>query len=136
METQTTNESNQHLKVLLVEDEKMVQIIHGTMLKKLGCQVEIAQNGEEALQKLDKNFHIVLMDIGLPDMRGSQVAIEMRRAEVGKRTPIVAITAYTGNEIDDECTSAGIDAIYNKPVTSDTMKKILAEFAYFDSKEE
>jgi CheY-like chemotaxis protein len=67
-------------------------------------------------------------------MRGSQVAAEIRRSEMGKRTPIVAVTAYTADEIDGECTSAGIDAIYNKPVSSDTMKKILSQFAHANSK--
>lgn len=133
METQNTNRNP---KVLLVEDEKIIQMVHSSLLRKLGCEVELAENGEQALKKFGNGFDVILMDIGLPDMRGSQVAAEIRRSESGKRTPIVAVTAYTGDDIDGECTAAGMDAIYNKPVTDDTMKKILVQFAHFASEQD
>lgn len=127
MKTQNTNRNP---KVLLVEDEKIIQMVHMAILKKLGCEVDLAENGEQALKQFSKGYDVILMDIGLPDMRGSKIASEIRRSESGKRTPIVAVTAYTGDEIDNECTTAGMDAIYNKPVTDDTMKKILNLFGH------
>lgn len=114
-------------KILLVEDEKIVQMINTLMLKKLGCQVDLAETGEEALAKFKNGYNVIMMDIGLPDKRGTQVAAEIRRTEFGKDIPIIALTAFTGDEIDTECLAAGIDAIYNKPLNEETLKKILQQ---------
>lgn len=114
------------ISVLLVEDEKIVQFTLTAMLKKFGCKVDLAATGKEALSKSTINYYdIIFMDIGLPDMRGSEVTTAIRRKETCKRTPIIAVTGYPKTEIEDECITAGIDAIYNKPLSLEQIQKIL-----------
>lgn len=128
MNNVTANKTN--YSVLLVEDEKIVQMVVMGMLKKIGCNVDLAENGKDALSKYDNNhYDIILMDIGLPDMRGTDVTKEIRKSESGRRTSIVAVTGYTIDEVKDECNAASVDAIYNKPLPQASLEEILSKYA-------
>jgi len=62
------------------------------------------------------------MDIGLPDIDGLQVTAEIRRKEANKKhTPIIALTAYITDQIQNASHEAGIDNFYNKPITRDEL---------------
>lgn len=116
--------------VLLVEDEKIVQMVFSSLLKKFGCKVTLAETGKEALEKANSNgYDMIFMDIGLPDMRGTDVTAEIRHSEKDTHTPIVAVTGYSIGDVKDECDAAGIDAIYNKPVSINELKNILIKYA-------
>lgn len=129
MNTQKEQIKNTIPSILLVEDERIVQMVHLAMLKKLGCQVDLAETGEEALAKFSNGYDLIFMDIGLPDIRGTKVTEEIRRSESGsKPIPIVVLTAYSEEEIEAECLAAGANAMYKKPITATILEEILKEY--------
>lgn len=116
-------------KILLVEDEPIVQTVHSAMLVKLGCQVDVAKNGKEVLEKHITDYSLILMDVGLPDISGIEVTEKIRSNEKSVRTPIVFITGYSESAIDEECLAAGGDAIYRKPLLLTSMQEIINKYA-------
>src|SRR5262245_30247899 len=84
-----TNINKPH--VLVIEDNPYIQTCMDLMLKKLGCDVDIAANGTQALALFASHYDLVLLDIGLPDIDGFEVAACMREQEKnnGIHTPII-----------------------------------------------
>lgn len=121
--------TDNELKILLTEDDPIVQKVHSRMLEKLGYKVAIAANGKNALQLFsEENFGLILMDLGLPDIGGIDVAAEMRHREnKNEYTPIIAITAFIKHKIEEECFKAGIDRVVAKPVKMNDLKQIIQE---------
>lgn len=118
-----------NFSVLLVEDEKIVQITVQRWLERLGCRVDLAENGKEAIEKSANNYDLILMDIGLPDMSGIEAAIKIKQDALSKHIPIVAVTAYQKNEMLEECQLAGIKAVYNKPLIGEDLAGVLLRHA-------
>ena len=79
------NDSTYKLKVLLVEDDEIVQIVHNNYLQALNCFVDIANNGQEALEKLNGTYDLVFLDMGLPDIHGMDVIKEFRKRTCGEK---------------------------------------------------
>lgn len=107
--------------VLLVEDTIANQKATTWMLEKLGCKVDIAVNGLEALRMLNQNsYNIVLMDVNMPQMDGIEASNEIRRLEGdGPRIPIIAMTANAMGGDRERCLKAGMDDYISKPVSKD-----------------
>ncbi len=120
---------NANYKILLVEDEPIVQKVHTRYLAKLGYQFELAENGKQALSMYSNKPDLILLDIGLPDMDGKQICGIIRQLEhqrgIKKRIPIIALTAYNLEEVQD-CLSAGIDHIAQKPLKIMELNNILS----------
>lgn len=119
-----------HIHVLLVEDEPIVQKIHTNMLQKLGCKVDLAVNAEEALAKANNDYDIIFMDVGLPgDKSGIEVTHEIRSRELGKKeVPIIVLTGYADVEIKERCLNAKANAVYTKPIGMGGLNKVLQEY--------
>ncbi|PJJ80082.1 ATP-binding protein [Mucilaginibacter auburnensis] len=108
------------IDLLLVEDNPLNVMVAQTFLKKWGAGIDVAVNGEEALQKLDVNKHkLVLMDLHMPVMDGYQAAKAMRNK--GVTLPIIALTANLPDEVKQEIADAGIDGIVVKPFLPDEL---------------
>lgn len=121
--------SKSKILILLVEDSPIVQKVHFLILKNLGCAVDVANDGTEALTKLTKSYDLILMDIGLPGMSGIEVALKIRQQQVQtKRTPIIALTAF-GDSVKNECYQAGIDDFATKPILESDFKRLLQKWA-------
>jgi signal transduction histidine kinase/CheY-like chemotaxis protein len=106
--------------ILLAEDNPMNVMVAQAFLKRWGATVEVAVNGQEALDKLDVDRHqLVLMDIHMPVMDGYQSAGMMRRN--GVNTPIIALTATLPSEIGFELATNGINDILLKPFLPDEL---------------
>ena len=117
------------IKVLLVEDEPIVQKVHTCILKKLGCKVDLAINAEEALIKANNDYDIIFMDIGLPGKSGIEVTVEIRTNEIGrKNVPIIVLTAYSDQEIKQKCLMAKANVVHTKPININTLKQILQDY--------
>lgn len=116
--------------ILLVEDEVIVSMVVSKLLENLGCLVDMAITGGEALAKASKHYDLILMDIGLPDMSGLAVAAEMRRREQGKsaRRPIIGFTAYTDPHLRSSCLEVGMNAVLNKPAGLESLKEIITRY--------
>jgi PAS domain S-box-containing protein len=106
-------------RVLLVEDNPVNQKVGVKMLEKLGCRVDVAANGFEAVQMVSQlPYHIVLMDCQMPEMDGFQAARQIRSlGAFGRKVSIVALTAAATNEDRDQCLAAGMNDYLTKPVT-------------------
>jgi signal transduction histidine kinase/CheY-like chemotaxis protein len=124
---------NQHVgKILVVEDTPMNQQLAIWTLEKLGCSVDIAENGEVALRKIRSDvYDLILMDLQMPGMDGLTAAHEIRHIEVTealKMTPIVAMTAHVLDEDRILAKKAGMQDFLIKPVLADEFQRVLSKF--------
>jgi signal transduction histidine kinase/CheY-like chemotaxis protein len=102
------------LSVLLAEDHVVNQELFTVLLRKLGCEVTVAGDGEEALEKAAVgNFDMVLMDIFMPNMDGYEAARALR--ERGFSKPIIAVTASALKGERDKCIEVGMNDVLVKP---------------------
>lgn len=119
--------------ILIAEDIEMNQELAASMLMQNGFQIQIAGNGQEAVNAVRDGgpFHLVLMDIRMPEMDGIQ-ATEYIRKELKithEDLPIVALTAHVlGAEIKD-CLKAGMNDYISKPIKADLLLKKVAQWA-------
>jgi CheY-like chemotaxis protein len=111
-------------KILLVEDSTVVQKIITQFLKILGCVVDIAADGHQAIAMYKNGYDLILLDIGLPGISGLGVSIAIRSQETLKRIPIVAIT-ISADSVRADCLSVGIDEVMQKPISLEQIKQIL-----------
>jgi len=116
-------------KVLLVEDIKTNQQIACELLEGLGLHVDIANNGLEAVQAVQKNkYDIVLMDIQMPEMDGHTATLEIRKLNLGYQLPIVAMTANAMKEDQNRSKEVGMNGHINKPISPDELFDTLVEW--------
>lgn len=114
------------MRILLVEDNEVNILVARTFLERWGAEIDVAMNGEEALNKVDVNRHrLILMDMHMPVMDGYEATRILR--ERGVRIPIIALTASLPREVDEraEESDSGIDDIVVKPFTPDTLFKVI-----------
>lgn len=126
-----SNKSSGLIHVLLVEDLIIAAKLSKLLLTDLNCSVDIAMDGESALQFVKCNpYQLVILDIGLPDISGNEVARKIREWEKSqvKQIPIVALTAHVENEKQEECIQAGIDLVLSKPLLKQTAHDMLNKF--------
>ncbi|MEQ1776416.1 MAG: response regulator, partial [Burkholderiales bacterium] len=107
------------LTVLLVEDNKLNQVVAGTLLEKQGVQVVIANNGQEAVDAVlrdGKNFNAVLMDLDMPVMDGKEATRIIREKISAAELPIIALTANALATDMQICLDIGMNAYLTKPI--------------------
>jgi len=104
-------------RVLLVEDNIVNQKVTTILLKKLGLQVQIANNGQEALDICHKEiFDIILMDIQMPIMDGIQATEFLSMLPNFSQTPIIALTASASHQEQLKYNAAGMSGLLAKPI--------------------
>jgi CheY-like chemotaxis protein len=115
-------------RVLLAEDNVINQQVAQAMLASLGFSVDIANNGEEALARLQtQTFDIVLMDCHMPVMDGYQATAALRQHELtgDRRLPVVALTANAMLGDREQCIAVGMDDYLAKPYTRAQLEQVL-----------
>lgn len=117
---------NLQRRVLVIEDDPIIRYLHKTMLEALDCYVDLAFNGEQASLLANNSYDLILLDIGLPEQNGIQVATDLKRSFAQQQTPIIAITTFSKELITQECEAAGIEKIYAKPIHIKDLQAILA----------
>jgi CheY-like chemotaxis protein len=116
--------------VLIAEDNALVLRAVKNLLEKSGYEVIETMDGKTALDALrDNHFAWALLDIGLPELRGTEAAQQYREWEKENNKPRLPIFALTGHAVDEvlkECREAGIDRIFTKPLTGKIIQEIEA----------
>jgi len=113
--------------VLVAEDSQTNQMLIRILLERLGLQVTIAEDGKEAIDKaLDQQFHLIFMDMQMPNMNGYKAAKVLRRK--GLKTAIVALTAYAMEGDDKKCLAAGCTDYIAKPIDRKTLLEVIRKY--------
>jgi len=109
----------QDVRVLLADDNPVNQEVAVGMLELIGCTVDVAANGGEALEAYRKaRYQLILMDCHMPGVDGFEAAAairEIERSEQRAYTPIIALTADVQKGIEQQCSNAGMDGYLSKP---------------------
>jgi two-component system sensor histidine kinase/response regulator len=125
------------IRVLVAEDNSVNQLVAVRLLERLGCRVDVAGNGAEAVQMATRlPYGLIFMDCHMPEMDGFEATLEIRRREreLGLMAmPIVALTASVLQEDRDRCVSAGMDDIIGKPVQPAELAQVLRRFVPKDA---
>lgn len=120
--------------ILVVEDSELAAIAVKFALKTFNCHTETAKNGMEAVQ-MAKNgkYDLILMDVGLPDFSGMEVAKKIRAFADPKKSqvPIIALTGHADNpEMRQQIIDAGIQDVISKPAQSQSLDIILQTYIF------
>jgi len=120
-------------KILLVEDNAINRLMAITLLERWNCDVDSAQDGLEALEKVKKNtYQLILMDMRMPNMGGVE-ATKIIRSELKITTPIIALTANAIKGDDKKCIEVGMNDYLSKPFESFQLNYKITK--YINSKE-
>jgi PAS domain S-box-containing protein len=119
---------NYNLKILVVDDNHVNQLVASEILKKAGCTVETASNGLEAIEKVKNNtYDLIFMDIQMPQMDGTTATREIKKLGIQNLPPIIAMTAYAMEEDREKFLAAGLDDYIAKPIKSEVLINKIAQ---------
>ncbi|MDF7826568.1 ATP-binding protein [Pontiellaceae bacterium B12227] len=127
----STIKSVETRRILVTEDNLVNQTVAKRMLMKGGFEVEVAENGEQALRKVTEGskFDLIFMDCQMPRMDGYEASRRIRefeeQAETEKRIPIIALTANAMQGDREKCLEAGMDDYIPKPVKKEALFEML-----------
>ncbi|WP_141439742.1 ATP-binding protein [Vreelandella titanicae] len=127
-----------HHHILVVEDNPLNQTVARVMLERLGQQVSVAENGQEALDQLKADhgrFDLVLMDMQMPKLDGTETTQRWRDYEAVHqlpKLPIVAMTANVMPEHRERCIQSGMDDMIHKPFTRDELHQVIGRYLLND----
>ena len=114
------------LEVLVVDDNAVNRTVAVGLLSRLGCPVDKAASGREAVEALERrSYDLVLMDIHMPEMDGLEATRLIRERDGGRAVRIVAMTADAGRQTREACLAAGMDDLLTKPVDVKALKALV-----------
>lgn len=126
------------LSILLAEDNKLNQQVIVKMLEKMGCQVDVVENGRDAVQKLNlqspphlrPKYDLILMDVQMPILDGLGAAAIIRQQEDRRNpTPVIALTAHAMKGDRERFIDQGMDGYLSKPVLRENLYETLVRFS-------
>jgi signal transduction histidine kinase/DNA-binding response OmpR family regulator len=127
----TTQPIREQPTILLVEDNKINQIVATKLLQSIGLKVDVAEDGEQAISKIEQgDYSVVLMDIQMPKMDGKEATIALRKTYNHQELKIIALTANITEEEVNYYKSIGMDGHLGKPYELTKIKSVL--ITYFD----
>ncbi|KQO18504.1 response regulator [Paenibacillus sp. Leaf72] len=116
-------------KILLAEDNKINQIVALEMLKERGYEVGLAENGHEVLEMLEREeWHLILMDIHMPEMDGMEATRFIRANPKYDGLPIIAVTANVLRADHEQYRQLGMDDIITKPISAGFLHSVLSHW--------
>jgi CheY-like chemotaxis protein len=120
---------NQH-RILLIEDDPIIQKIHKAYLLKMGYEVDIVADGEQAIAINSEEYDAIILDANLPHLDGFSIAKFIRKREASKQQlpkPLIMLSAYPQEQLAQECKQAAINAFATKPITYEALQAMLFE---------
>lgn len=112
------------ISILLVEDNLYNREVAGEILRNMGARVDEATDGYRAIKQVNENsYDLILMDIQLPEMDGLSATRIMREQCIN--VPIIALSAHTSHEEQQECLAAGMNAHLGKPFRPDVLQRLI-----------
>ena len=133
-----TDEVKRKLRVLVVEDNPVNQKLATLLVKRQGCEVDVAGDGLQALDKLKEfQFDLILMDVQMPKMDGHEATRKIREIEATSArikyaglagidpVEIVGLTAHARKEDEQKCYDSGMNGFLTKPIVRDKLNEIL-----------
>ncbi len=134
IDTNQTLATTQAPSILIVEDNNLAAMAIRVLLQPFNCQVDIAKNGQEAVDKAKQHdYDLILMDIGLPDFSGIIAAQKIRALNCPQKAnvPIIALTGHASCPVKrQESLLAGMQAMLNKPAQQQALALILQHFIF------
>ena len=123
-------QTDRPLRVLLAEDNKINAVLATTIIKRAGHHVDLANNGQEAIDRVGKqSYDVILMDMHMPTVDGIEAARQIRNLDGDKaQTPIVALTANAMASDRQKCIGAGMDDFISKPFEPSDLTDMLAKW--------
>jgi len=117
-------------RALVVEDYFINQEVTQDILELMGVDVEVAENGREALELYqNEKYDLIFMDIQMPEMDGYETTRKIRRSEnEGHHVPIIALTANAISGDKEKCLEAGMDDYISKPIEVEKIEEILKKY--------
>jgi CheY-like chemotaxis protein len=118
------------LRILLVEDNPVNEVLATRVLERRGHEVTVARNGRAALEALEKQTpDLVLMDVQMPEMNGFEATAAIREGELktGNHLPIIAMTAHAMSGDKERCLAAGMDGYVSKPIRADDLFSVVEQ---------
>jgi CheY-like chemotaxis protein len=117
-------------RILVVEDNHVNQKVVTAVLRKRGFSIELANDGQEALNKLENSapFDLVLMDVQMPVLDGLEATRLIRKEARWSHLPIIAMTAHAMNGDKERCLEAGMNGYISKPVHPSLLLSTVDEF--------
>ena len=114
------------VSVLVAEDNSVNQKVISKLLKKVGCEFQIASNGVEACRLAETEiFDLILMDLQMPLLDGFDAARQIRAEGLNKETPIVALTAHATAEHKERCFDCGMNDYVTKPIRLAKLREVV-----------
>jgi CheY-like chemotaxis protein len=122
--------TNDHLKILLVENSRTARLLLTRLLQNEGYFVESVSSGVEAVEAiLHSDYHLVIMDVFLPQMNGYEAAQHIRSLESDKSNiPLIAFTSSTDEKDKKTCLEAGMNEYVIKSDDNEALLSVLASY--------
>lgn len=118
------------LNILVAEDNKINQMVIRQILEKANHEIDLVENGEQALDALEKQeYDLIILDMNMPEVSGLQVAKTYRFMRTDLSTPIIILTADATSEAEKACIDAGANSYITKPVDSQKLLSVVAKFS-------
>lgn len=122
-------------RILVVDDRAANRWVVELLLIEMGYESALAESGEQALALLAaQHFDAVLLDREMPGLDGAETCRRLRRREgSGRRTPVIAVTAHTQPEVQEDCRAAGMDGYLAKPFRAEELAAMLDRWTGIDA---
>lgn len=117
-------------RVLVVDDYLDNQELARSLLERMACEVDVAEDGQEALGMIEEvTYDAIFMDIQMPELDGYETTRRIRKVETADRhVPIIALTANAMEGDKEKCLKAGMDDYIAKPFRGEDMERVLRKY--------
>ena len=111
---------------LLIEDDVFCQMVQSQCLHDLGYTVEIVSDAKTAIHNLEHHaYHLIVLDLGLPDQSGELVIRAAREFDANYQTPLIVATAHANGPMQQKCLYLGADVVFIKPFSTENLAKAI-----------